>query len=126
MKDNLVLSVWLQSSSREKNPTISTYGFIMWQREMSLVSPHCHYDPLCSRVKIIWLIAVNSLFCYCQDSTPFLPKSWDVCKAGRLGPCPFPLACCPFPLPFPSPSLSVLCFGQQNSCFIGMVLENSD
>lgn len=69
------------------------------------------------------------------DSTHFLPKSWDVCKAGRLGPCPFPLACYPFPLPFrspspllpfPSPFLSVLCLGQQNSCFNSVILENSD
>lgn len=108
---------------------------------MLLVSPHCHYHPLHSGVKIIWLIAVNSLFCYCQQTALIFCQKAGMCaKQEDLGlalsplhvtPFPFPSAPLPFRspsplLPFPSPFLSVLCLGQQNSCFSSVILENSD
>lgn len=96
-------------------PTLSLWPSAQWSQ---------NYLAHCCELSVLLLSG---------DSTPFLPKSWDdVCKAGRLGhgPCPFPLARCPFPLTFPFPSLSpflsVLCLGQQDSCFISVILENSD
>lgn len=69
---------------------------------MSLVSPHCHYDPLCSGVRIIWLIAVNSLFCYCQDTAVLFCQKAGMCAKQKTWALPFPP--CLLPLP---PSLSL-------------------
>lgn len=77
---------------------------------MSLISPYCHHDPLCSGVKIIWLIAVNSLFCYCQKTELLFCQKAGMCaKQDDLGLALSPLSVTPSPLlPFPSPFCALL------------------